>query len=158
MQPLCLASVHLAPASPAIRLAEAEAFALLAGHGPAIAGGDWNALPAADPSPPETTGIYQRKLDRRAAIAVEEAGFLDVGAHLKDTTPTVGHFGSGGPAYRCDRIYTTLPPETITSHEVITAVDADSDHRPVIATFDLARSPDAAAPFLRCREREASPP
>jgi endonuclease/exonuclease/phosphatase family metal-dependent hydrolase len=143
LQPLHLASVHLAPSSPAIRLAEAEALGLLVGDGPVIAGGDWNALPAAGPEPPAAAGRQRRKLDRSAAIALEEAGLLDVGTHVKDMTATVGH--ASELAYRCDRIYTTLPAETITGYDVITTVDADSDHRPVMARFDLARSPDAVA-------------
>jgi endonuclease/exonuclease/phosphatase family metal-dependent hydrolase len=73
-QPLHLASAHLAPSSPAIRLAEAEALGLLAGDGPVIAGGDWNALPAADPAPPAAAGRQRRKLDRGAAVALETPG------------------------------------------------------------------------------------
>jgi endonuclease/exonuclease/phosphatase family metal-dependent hydrolase len=46
-QPLQLASCHPAPSSPQRRLEEAEAFALAAERGLLIAGGDWNALPAA---------------------------------------------------------------------------------------------------------------
>jgi endonuclease/exonuclease/phosphatase family metal-dependent hydrolase len=143
LQPLHLVSTHLAPSSPSIRLAEAEAFGLLAGDGPMIAGGDWNALPAADPEPTVAAG-QRRKLDRSAAIALEEAGFLDVGAHAGDPTPTVGHFGPGKLAYRCDRLYTTLPAETITGYRVLTEVDAESDHRPVIAAFDLTKAADYA--------------
>jgi endonuclease/exonuclease/phosphatase family metal-dependent hydrolase len=122
LQPLHLVSTHLAPSSPSIRLAGAEAFGLLAGDGPVIAGGDY----------------------RSAAIALEEAGFLDVGAHAGDPTPTVGHFGPDKLAYRCDRLYTTLPAETITGYRVLTEVDAESDHRPVIAAFDLTKAADYA--------------
>lgn len=136
-RPLQLASCHLAPSSPLRRLAEAEAFALVAERGPLIAGGDWNALPAGDPEPPEpVTGKHRRKLDRRAAEALEELGLLDVGAHLADTTPTVGH--ASKLPYRCDRVYTSLPTAAITGHEVITSADDQSDHRPVIAEFDLS--------------------
>lgn len=135
-QPLQLASCHLAPSSPERRLAEAEAFALVAKRGLLIAGGDWNALPASDPEPPgPVSGEHRRKLDRRAAQALEELGLLDVAAHARDTTPTVGH--ASKLPYRCDRIYTTLPPEAITSYQVITTADDESDHRPVIAEFDL---------------------
>jgi len=141
-RPLQLASCHLAPSSPSIRLAEAEAFGLVAREFPVIAAGDWNALPAADPAPPGAEGRWRRKLDRRAAEALEEAGFLDVGARAGDLTPTVGH--DSEPAYRCDRIYTTLPAGAITGYEVITTADAESDHRPVIAGFDLTRAADDA--------------
>jgi endonuclease/exonuclease/phosphatase family metal-dependent hydrolase len=138
-QPLQLASCHLAPSSPERRLAEAEAFALVAKRGPLIAGGDWNALPASDPEPPgPVSGEHRRKLDRRAAQALEELGLLDVAAHVRDTTPTVGH--ASKLPYRCDRIYTTLPPEAITGYQVITTADDESDHRPVIAEFDLTRA------------------
>jgi endonuclease/exonuclease/phosphatase family metal-dependent hydrolase len=77
---LSLISAHLAPSSPAIRLAEAEALALLARDGPVIASGDWNAVPAAGPGPPPGgagPGQARRKLDRGAAQAIEEAGFAD---------------------------------------------------------------------------------
>ena len=138
--PLYLISAHLAPSSPVIRLAEAEAFALLAKDGPVIAGGDWNAVPAADPDPPADgagPGHVRRKLDRTAARAIEEAGFTDVAAYLGDPAPTVGHIGPDRLAYRCDRIYTTLPPATITGYQVVTEDEPASDHRPVIATFRL---------------------
>jgi endonuclease/exonuclease/phosphatase family metal-dependent hydrolase len=135
-QPLQLASCHLAPSSPARRLAEAEAFALVAERRPLIAGGDWNALPASDPEPPGPAGKHRRKLDRRPARALEELGLLDAGAHLGDITPTVGH--ASRLPYRCDRVYTSLPAAAITGHEVITSADDQSDHRPVIAEFDLS--------------------
>jgi endonuclease/exonuclease/phosphatase family metal-dependent hydrolase len=143
-QLLHLASVHLAPSSPQMRLAEAEAFTRHAKDDTAIiAGGDWNALPASGPEPPEPAlGRSARKLDRRAAQALEQAGLLDVAAAVKDTTPTVGHHPVSALTYRCDRVYTTLPAEAISSYEVITAADADSDHRPVIAEFDLTRGAD----------------
>ena len=138
--PLYLVSAHLAPSSPIIRLAEAEAFALLAKDGPVIADGDWNAVPATDPDPPTagaTPGHTRRKLDRAAARAIEEAGFTDVAAHLGDLAATVGYLGPDKLAYRCDRIYTTLPAGTITGYQVITEDQPASDHRPVIATFRL---------------------
>ena len=142
-QPLQLASCHLAPSSPARRLAEAESFALVAERGPLIAGGDWNALPASDPEPPgPVTGKHRRKLDRRAAEALEELGLLDAGAHLADVTPTVGH--ASKLPYRCDRVYASLPAAAITGHTVITSADEESDHRPVIAEFDLAWAADTA--------------
>ena len=46
---LVLASAHLAPASPTVRLAEAEVFKLISEAGPLIAAGDWNAVPARRP-------------------------------------------------------------------------------------------------------------
>ena len=136
-QPLQLASCHLAPSSPARRLAEAESFALVAERGTLIAGGDWNALPVSDPEPPGTVkGRRRRKLDRGAAEALEEIGLLDVGAHVGDITPTVGH--ASELPYRCDRVYTTLPAAAVAGYEVITTADGESDHRPVAAEFDLA--------------------
>jgi exodeoxyribonuclease-3 len=89
--PLQLASCHLAPSSPERRLEEAQAFALIAKRGTLIAGGDWNALPASDPEPPgPVTGEHRRKLDRRAAEALEELGLTDIGAHMRDATPRSG--------------------------------------------------------------------
>jgi endonuclease/exonuclease/phosphatase family metal-dependent hydrolase len=137
-QPLQLASCHLAPSSPERRLAEAESFALIEERGTLIAGGDWNALPAGDPEPPgPVSGKHRRMLDRRAAEALEEIGLLDVGTHVGNVTPTVGH--ASKLPYRCDRVYTTLPAEAVTGYEVITSADSESDHRAVIAEFDLAR-------------------
>lgn len=134
--PLQLASCHLAPSSPTRRLAEAESFALVAERGPLIAGGDWNALPAGDPEPPgPVSRKHCRKLDRRAAEALEELGLIDVGAHVHDLTPTVGY--RCGLPYRCDRVYTSLPASVVTGYEVISAADQESDHRPVVAKFDL---------------------
>lgn len=139
--PLHLASAHLAPSSPVQRLAEAESLALIARDSPVIAGGDWNAMPAADPDPPLDhidPGHARRKLDRSAARAIEEAGFTDIAAHLGNQAPTAGHAGPGKLAYRCDRIYTTLPATAITGYEVVTEDRPASDHRPVLARFSLA--------------------
>lgn len=134
--PLHLASAHLAPSSAKLREVEAEALALIARVVPVIIGGDWNAAPAADPGP-DTSGVSpgkaRRKLDRTAAQAIEEAGFTDAAAHLGSHDPTVGHVS--GLYYRCDRIYTTLPAETITGYEVIAEDEPESDHRPVVATL-----------------------
>jgi endonuclease/exonuclease/phosphatase family metal-dependent hydrolase len=134
-----LVSAHLAPSSPAVRLTEAEAFALIAKEGTVIAGGDWNAVPASDPAPPGAgalAGTALRKLDPAPARAIEEAGLTDVAAHMGRLDPTVGH--ASGLRYRCDRLYTRLPPESIISYQVITEDKPKSDHRPVIATFRLA--------------------
>jgi endonuclease/exonuclease/phosphatase family metal-dependent hydrolase len=157
-RPLQLASCHLAPSSPERRLAEAEAFALVAKRGTLIAAGDWNAVPASDPEPSRpVTGAHRRKLDRRAAQALEELGLTDVGSHTGDATPTVGH--ASELPYRCDRLYTSLPAEAITGYRVITTADDESDHRLVIAEFDLAlaagTATGGACPVPR---RAAAPP
>jgi hypothetical protein len=52
VRPLHLVSADIAPSSPALRLAEARALALIAKDGMVIARGDWNAKPASDPDPP----------------------------------------------------------------------------------------------------------
>jgi endonuclease/exonuclease/phosphatase family metal-dependent hydrolase len=138
--PLHLVSAHLAPSSPAKRLIEAEALALIAKDGMVIAGGDWNAVPAGDPDPPLDgidAGHARRKLDRSAARAIEEAGFTDAAAHLGHHAPTVGH-ATDKLAYRCDRIYTTLPATAITGYQLITEDQTASDHRPVLARFRLS--------------------
>ena len=117
-----------------------------------IAGGSWNALSAADPEP-SLNGIEpghgRRVLDRSAAYALEETGFADVAAYLRDLRPTVGH--AGGLRYRCDRIYSTFPVNAIVSYEVIEEYDPVSGHRPVVATFNLEAANHAA-------EAEASSP
>jgi endonuclease/exonuclease/phosphatase family metal-dependent hydrolase len=138
--PLRLASAHLAPSAPSLRVIEAEAFGLIAEKAvPLIAGGDWNALPLGDPAP-DVEGIHpgkaRRKLDFRAAEALGEY-MTDVAAHLNDATPTVGHRRADKLAYRCDRVYTTLPPASITGYEVIREDSPASDHRPVTAMFTL---------------------
>jgi hypothetical protein len=132
-------SADLAPSSPWIRRAEAEALALIAQDGLVIAGGDWKAMPTTDPEPAVNDGIdpgrARRELDRSAAYALEEAGFIDTAAHIGDLRPTVGHVS--GLRYRRDRVYTTLPSEAIVSYQVVTEYEPASSHRPVMATFDL---------------------
>jgi hypothetical protein len=66
---------------------------------------------------------------------LEETGFVDVAAYLRDLRPTVGH--DGGLRYRCDRIYGTFPLNAIVSYEVIEEHEPVSGHRPLVATFDL---------------------
>jgi endonuclease/exonuclease/phosphatase family metal-dependent hydrolase len=136
------ASAHLAPSTPELRVIEAEAFALIAEKnelGRLIAGGDWNAFPASA-ADTDNTGIHpgkiRRKNDTRAAAALDEY-MTDTGAHLGVTTPTVGHRRADTLAYRCDRVYTTLPPEAITGSQVIHEDSPESDHRPAVATFRL---------------------
>ncbi len=138
--PLRLASAHLAPSAPSLRAIEAEAFGLIAEKTiPLIAGGDWNAVPAGDPTP-DVEGIHpgkaRRKLDSRAAQALEEY-MTDVAMYLNNAMPTVGHRRADKLAYRCDRVYTTFPADSITGYEVIHEDNPESDHRPVIATFTL---------------------
>lgn len=136
---LRLASAHLAPSAPTLRLIEAEAFALIARKGPVIAGGDWNAVPAQGP-PPATDGIHpgkaRRKLDARPAQDLAEY-LTDAAGAVGDHAPTVGHTPAGKLAYRCDRVYTTLPVHAITGYQVIHEDNPESDHRPVVATFTL---------------------
>jgi hypothetical protein len=95
-------------------------------------------MPATDSEPP-LDGIdswqRRRELDRSAAYALEEAGFIDVATHLGDLRPTVGHVS--GPRYRRDRVYSTLPAEAIASYQVVIEYKPASPHRPVVATFDL---------------------
>jgi hypothetical protein len=135
---LHLVSADLAPSAPSIRRAEAEALALIAQEGLVIAGGDWKAMPATDPEPQPDfidSGQSRRELDRSAAYALEEAGFIDVAAHLGDLRPTVGHVS--GPRYRRDRVYTTLPAQAIAGYQVVNEYEPASGHRPVVVTFDL---------------------
>lgn len=148
--PCRLISAHLAPSSPAQRLIEAEALALITGKGPeapaVIAGGDWNAVPAGDPDPDTSRAdpaTARRKLDRSAARAIEETGLRDVAACLGDQTPTVGHHSS--LAYRCDRIYARLPETAFTRYQVLAEAEPASDHRPAAATFGLAAPAPAPA-------------
>ncbi len=140
--PVRLASAHLAPSAPSQRAGAAAAFALLAGKpgpGPVCGGGDWNAFPSGSPVP-DTIGLHpgkvRRKADTRAAQALEEY-MTDVAMHLGDTAPTVGHRRSDRLAYRCDRIYTTLPDPAVTGYRVLCEAEPQSDHRPVLATFTI---------------------
>jgi endonuclease/exonuclease/phosphatase family metal-dependent hydrolase len=142
-------NIHLAPSAPSIRENEAEALGLYRGRW-AIAAGDFNAVPATGPLPDladvSDMDKAHRKLDRRAAQAIQAAGFHDVGGHLGDTTPTVGHNTPGALAYQCDRIESTLPPDTYDAFEVLpihqppytNPGDAQlSDHCPALATFTI---------------------
>jgi hypothetical protein len=101
-----LLNLHLAPTAPAVRLLEAETLGLFRSWR-VIAAGDYNAHPLGPLPDPATIPDHDkahRKLDQRAAHAVQAAGFADVGATLGDTTPTVGHDEPGALAYRCDRV------------------------------------------------------
>jgi hypothetical protein len=134
-----LASGHMAPSSPEHRFMEAEKLKLfLKDPHPVIIGADWNAAalgenPATDGIDPEQAA---QKLDRRPAHKLQAYGLTDVGAHLGDITPTVGHTRGGRLAYRCDRIHTTLPVATYHQYEVVPG--GNSDHRLTVAAFDLA--------------------
>jgi endonuclease/exonuclease/phosphatase family metal-dependent hydrolase len=138
-----LAVAHFAPSSPRLRETEAELFKLVIDSSPVIAMGDWNAAASEEaPLHPShcPTRTDRRKLDTRAAEALDENGLTDVGAYLGDLTPTVGHTGENLLAYRCDRILTNLPTRTFTGHRVHRL--GRSDHLPVEATFDLANPGD----------------
>jgi endonuclease/exonuclease/phosphatase family metal-dependent hydrolase len=135
---LHVAGVHFAPASPTQRLIEAEACSLIPQKGSAILLGDMNAVSLIDPPHPlgaEAPLRIRRKYDRRPAEELEGAGLRDVGAILGDSDPTVGH--DSGLVYRCDRIHTTLPRTAMVSHRVIREEHPTSDHRPVVAEFDV---------------------
>jgi hypothetical protein len=125
-----------------MRLAEAE-MAAVHRHLDAIYVADFNAAAVGDA--PDTTGVSElkaaRKLDTLPAEELAAAGFRDVGAHLRDFTPTVGH-ADGGLAYRCDRIHTTLPVGWITGYGVVRDADGLSDHRAVWAEFTVGGRPD----------------
>jgi len=82
-------------------------------------------------------GKVRRKADTRAAEALEEY-MTDVGRHLGNRTPTVGHRHSDTLAYPADRLYSTLPPASFTRLDVIGEDDPDSDHLAAVGTFALA--------------------
>jgi len=127
-------AVHQAPASPQVRLAEAQSLQLVAkaaGRRPLVLMGDFNAVPSNHIG----TSGSARKQDRRPALALEEE-LIDVGAVREDHTPTVGH-KPGAMAYRADRIYTNLPPEAVTDYTVVPEKTPLSNHLLVTATFSL---------------------
>ncbi|MEV0379823.1 endonuclease/exonuclease/phosphatase family protein [Nonomuraea sp. NPDC050643] len=126
---------HLAPASPATRQTEAEAWhLLLKGSRAVIAVGDFNAAALHDPALQIATKdpIALRKLDTGPAQALADAGLHDVGALLGNTAPTVKR----PIPYRCDRIYTTRPTwaQTFEIHPT-----RESDHPLLVATFAVPR-------------------
>ncbi|QFG22864.1 endonuclease/exonuclease/phosphatase family protein [Actinomadura sp. WMMB 499] len=129
---------HAAPSSPTLRLAEAELIGVYRNIDVVYAA-DFNA--AALNEDPDVQGVdplhVARKLDTRPAEELQASGFIDIGAHLGDRTPTVGHTRSDRLAYRCDRIYTTLPRGSITGHRVVQEHRPLSDHRPVWAELTL---------------------
>jgi endonuclease/exonuclease/phosphatase family metal-dependent hydrolase len=144
LQPLHLVSTHLAPSSPSIRLAEAEAFGLLAGDEPVIAGGDWKCRARRRSRANCGCGAAAAQARSERRHRAGRGRIPRCRRPCRGPTPTVGHFGPDKLAYRCDRLYTTLPAETITGYRVLTEVDAESDHRPVIAAFDLTKAADYA--------------
>ncbi|MBO2464001.1 endonuclease/exonuclease/phosphatase family protein [Actinomadura violacea] len=131
---------HAAPSSPTMRLAESEMVGVYR-HLDVIYVADFNA--AAIGEDPDVTGVdplqVARKLDTRPAEELAAAGFCDVGAHVGDRAPTVGHTGQGQLAYRCDRIYTTLPRDRIVGYHVVQEERPLSDHRPVCADIAVGR-------------------
>lgn len=128
---------HAAPSSPTVRLAEAEMVTVYRNL-PVIYVADFNA--ATIDEKPDVKGLdphyVNAKLDTAPAFTLAAAGFIDVGARRGELTPTVGHAGNDRLAYRCDRVYTTLP-DTIADCRVLRNMDDLSDHRPVLAAFDL---------------------
>ncbi|OLT34377.1 hypothetical protein BJF79_07350 [Actinomadura sp. CNU-125] len=100
---------------------------------------DFNAAAAGEK--PDTNGLdphrAARKSDDRPARELDLSGFTDVGAHMTDPTPTVGHTRDDPLKVRCDRQHTTLPHEAITGYGVVVAADDLSDHRPVWAEYTL---------------------
>lgn len=135
---------HAAPSSPTSRLAEAELVGVYRGLD-VIYAADFNA--AAIWETPHTTSTDPhhvvdphragQKGDTRPAHELDFAGLIDIGAHMNDATPTVGHASADRLSYRCDRIHTTLDYEAITGYCVVTTADDLSDHRPVWAEFLL---------------------
>jgi endonuclease/exonuclease/phosphatase family metal-dependent hydrolase len=137
-QPLRWMAGHMAPSSPTLRLGEAELLGVYRKE-PVVYVADCNAVALGET--PDTTGVEpvhaKNKLDPRAALALEDAGFLDIGAHLRDPTPTVGYHRADRLEYRADRIYTTLPAEWITGYGVVDGADDLSDHRAVWAEITI---------------------
>jgi len=130
---------------------------MIAKDGLVIAGGSWNALSATDLEPSLNgiePGLGRRVLDRSAACALEETGFVDVAACLGDLRPTVGH--AGGLRYFCDGICNTFPVSGIVSYEAIGEYEPISGRRPVAATFDL--EVDNPVPSAESRFTNGAPP
>jgi endonuclease/exonuclease/phosphatase family metal-dependent hydrolase len=91
-------------------------------------------LVIATPWPGGLLQLVSAHLASSSAIRLAEAEALALIAK-GDLRPTVGHVS--GLRYRRDRVYTTLPVEAIVSYQVIEEYEPASDHRPVVATFDL---------------------
>jgi hypothetical protein len=92
-QPLQLASIHLAPSSPAIRLAEAEALGMMAKVFPVIIGGDFNALPAGDPEPYKPRGARGA-----SSTAAPPKHWKKPGSSTSAPRPEISPSQSGTPA------------------------------------------------------------
>lgn len=137
-RPLFFINAHLAPGNPDLRTIEAQTLKLFRGRDVILAG-DINGVALGEK--PSTEGVdpdhAADKLDARPALALRKAGLLDVAACWGDPTPTVGHTRADRLAYRCDQIHTTLPRSGIRGYGVVEEDEPLSDHRPVVAEFDL---------------------
>ncbi|RFS81451.1 hypothetical protein D0T12_31365 [Actinomadura spongiicola] len=134
---------HCAPSSPTIRMAEAELLTVHR-HLDLIYVADFNAAAIGDKPDAHEHDLdpYKaaKKFDTSPAEELAAAGFHDIGYIWGDRTPTVGH-GDDTLAYRCDRIYTTLPTAWITGFGVERGADDLSDHRPVWAELTIGQEP-----------------
>ena len=153
---LTLVSVHLSPASPAARLAEAAHLADLAATDRfSIVAGDCNSPGPGDPEP----GDWERlpahfrvryldeageRSDRRALRLLAAAGFADaataLGAGAEPTVPTTGHPDAEFVDFRADRVLVSPPlADGIVGQRMIRdeRTHRASDHYPVVVDLDL---------------------
>lgn len=151
-EPITVASVHLCPNSPEVRLREAAYLAALADErAHVLIGGDFNSVSPHDPEPPlaelpprfrfryaDETG----RADHRTLAALERAGFVDVG-HVLDseatrTVPGASFSGTEFVPFRCDYLLATpLLAAKASGYRVIDDAQAGaaSDHYPLVCAF-----------------------
>lgn len=147
-----VASVHLCPNSPDVRLREASYLAALADEREhVLIGGDFNSVSPHDPEPAlgDLPARFRFRYadaagqaDHRTLAALEQAGFVDIG-HALETVPTptvpgAAFAGSEFVPFRCDYLIAT-PGLAAVAHDyrVVRSAEAGkaSDHYPIVCAF-----------------------
>jgi endonuclease/exonuclease/phosphatase family metal-dependent hydrolase len=162
--PITVASIHLSPLSPALRLAEVGWLAGLAAPGSlAVIAGDANSLAPGDPEPQDWGRLPAHfrvryldpatgTADRTALRFLHAAGFVDAAAALDDaapapTVPTRGFPEAEFVPFRSDHVL--LSPAISGALSAYRVLDEDrthqaSDHLPVVVDLDLTRLAEVA--------------
>lgn len=175
-EPVTLASIHLSPLSPALRLTEVGWLAALAAPDRlAVIAGDANSLAPGDPAPQDWAALpahfrvryladpvdgQPRAADRSALRFLHDAGFRDAAAQYGDpgtpTVPTAGYPTAEFIPFRSDHVLLSprLAPH-LTRYQVLDdpRTATASDHLPVL--IELAAAPAEAADT---RANTAPPP
>ncbi|MGW2541302.1 hypothetical protein ACWC5I_10615 [Kitasatospora sp. NPDC001574] len=163
---LTLVAEHSCYWGPATRVIEAEWYStVIKKNGRVLAMGDWNSYPVGEtPDLSDITDLAHlhdrtwvhpvlgRIPDTRADEDLTVAGYTDLARDLANRTsdftaltPTAGYGKPGqGGEQRIDRAYADLRTAgALLSFDAVRGLEQISDHRPLLAVFDLDRLRDA---------------